>query len=77
MMGTAFFYTDSHCSVTTTPAGIALNNLNGMCQTLPDNSYYSEYEVSFTQGSCTPSGGQATGTVTPDPTKAVTFCCTQ
>jgi hypothetical protein len=77
MMGTAFFYTDPACTVTTTPTSIALNNLNGMCQTLPNNSYYSTYVASFTEGSCTPSGGQATGTVTPDPTKAVTFCCTQ
>jgi len=76
--GTVTFWTSFTCGGAATGT-VSLNNANGSgCETLPSMSYYSTYQpTSLVLGSCSPSGGAPTGSVTPSSATAVTFCCTQ
>lgn len=74
--GTVSFWTSFTC--TPSPTGTyTINNVNASgCLSLPSMSYYSTWTPStFTLGSCPASGGTPTGSVTPDPSAATTFCC--
>lgn len=57
---------------------IPVSSLDGVCLNVSPGLAFGSVEVfppQYFPGTCTPSGGEAIGTVKPDDARAVTFCC--